>query len=219
MKPLDLRLCLVTAAVRPGLEQTVVAAVAGGATVVQLRDPTATGAGLYRAAVALRRALAPLGVPLIVNDRLDIALAAGAQGTHLGQSDLPPDRARAVAGPDHVIGWSADAAEMSVLAEWAPGTVDYLGVGPVWATPTKADAGAPIGIDGLRHACRLSTIPCVAIGGIDASNAGAAVAAGAAGVAVVSAICGAADPAWAANRLRVALMASSAGRARMGRSG
>lgn len=207
--PLDLRLYLVTDAALTrdrGLGATVRAAVEGGVTVVQLRNPTATAAQLYAAAIELRTTLEPTGVPLIVNDRLDVALAAGADGTHLGQGDLRPDLARAIAGPDHVIGWSAaTGSEMAGLAEWSPGTVDYLGVGPVRSTPTKVDAGAPIGIDGLRSTCRLAPVPCVAIGGIDATNARAAVAAGAVGVAVVSAICGAADPAGAAAELRASV--------------
>ncbi|MDQ6785131.1 MAG: thiamine phosphate synthase [Actinomycetota bacterium] len=207
MRPqLDLRLYLVTdagIAAPRSLADTVRAALRGGVTVVQLRDPTAGGRGLFEAAAELVEILAPTGVPLIVNDRLDVALAAGAQGTHLGQSDLPAQRARAVAGPDHILGLSAaDAGQMASLADWPAGTVDYLGVGPVRSTATKVDAGAPIGLDGLADACRLSPLPCVAIGGIDASNAAAAIHAGAAGVAVVSAICAAVDPARAAADLR-----------------
>lgn len=208
--PLDLRLYLVTdaaIAAPRSLADTVRAAIGdgrrGGVTAVQLRDPTAGGRDLYLAAVELLEVLAPSGVPLIVNDRLDVALAAGAQGTHLGQDDLPADRARAIAGPEHVIGFSAaNASQMAGLDRWQAGTVDYLGVGPVRATATKPDAGAPIGLDGLREACRLTSLPCVAIGGIDASNAAAAVHAGAAGIAVVSAICAAIDPAQAAANLR-----------------
>ncbi|MGI8750822.1 MAG: thiamine phosphate synthase [Acidimicrobiales bacterium] len=208
--PLDLRLYLVTdasLAAPRSLADTVRAAVGhggrDGVTAVQLRDPAAGGRQLYLAAVAMLDLLASTGVALIVNDRLDVALAAGAQGTHLGQGDLPPDRARALAGPDHVLGFSAaNAAQMAPLGEWPAGTVDYLGVGPVRATATKTDAGAPIGMEGLAAACRLTSLPCVAIGGIDASNAAAAIRAGAVGVAVVSAICAAADPARAAADLR-----------------
>lgn len=210
MRPrLDLRLYLVTDTARcgpRGVVSTVRAAVAGGVTVVQLRDPGAGGRDLYLAAVALLEVLAPNAIPLIVNNRLDVALAAGAQGTHLGQGDLPVDRARVIAGGDHIIGWSAaDAQEMGPLAGWPAGTVDYLGVGPVRATTTKPDAGAPIGLDGLAGACRLTPIPCVGIGGIDATNAAAVRAAGAAGVAVSSAVCGAADPARAAAGLWAAV--------------
>ena len=211
--PVDLRLYLVTDAALAAprsLADTVRAAVGsgpvgagGGVTAVQLRDPTAGGRQLYLAAVELLEVLASTGVPLIVNNRLDVALAAGAHGTHLGQGDLPPDRARSIAGPDHVLGFSAaNASEMAPLEVWPAGTVDYLGVGPVRATVTKPDAGAPIGMDGLTEACRLTSLPCVAIGGIDASNAAAAMHAGAAGIAVVSAICAAVDPGRAAADLR-----------------
>ncbi len=211
--PVDLRLYLVTDAALAAprsLADTVRAAVGGGGsgreagvTVVQLRDPNAGGRQLYLAAVELLGVLATTGVALIVNDRLDVALAAGAQGTHLGQGDLPADRARAIAGPDHVLGFSAaNTSEMASLGEWPDGTVDYLGVGPVRATATKPNAGAPIGLDGLAETCRLTCLPCVAIGGIDTSNAAAAIHAGAAGIAVVSAICAAADPARAAADLR-----------------
>jgi thiamine-phosphate pyrophosphorylase len=203
--PTRLRLYLVTDGARD-VGPVVRAAVAGGVTAVQLRDPTATGRQLREAAAALLDVLAGTGVPLIVDDRLDVALAAGAQGTHLGQHDLPVEDARRLAGPDHLLGWSAaDEAEMAPLTGWPAGTVDYLGVGPVTATPTKPDAGRPIGLDGLARACRLTTLPCVAIGGIDAGNAGDAMAAGAAGVAVVSAICAAADPERAAAELAAAV--------------
>lgn len=209
MRPIDLRLYLVTDRMlcgARGVTSTVRAAVAGGVTAVQVRDRAADGHDLYHLAVELVAILAPSGVPLVVNDRIDVALAAGAQGTHLGQGDLPADRARAIAGPDHLIGWSATSAEMAPLAAWPPGTVDYLGVGPVWATPTKADAGSPIGLDGLGESCRVAArlpvpLPCVGIGGIDATNAAAVLEAGAAGVAVVSAICAAVDPAGAAAEL------------------
>lgn len=202
----DLRLYMVTDAAQAAprrLPDAVRAAVDGGVTVVQLRDPDAGARQLYLAAVELLHVLGSTGVALIVNDRLDVALAAGAQGTHLGQADLPPDRARAIAGPDHVLGFSAaNASEMASLEIWPAATVDYLGVGPVRATATKPDAGAPIGMDGLAAACRLTSLPCVAIGGIDTSNAAPAIHAGAAGIAVVSAICAAPDPARAAAELR-----------------
>lgn len=207
MRPaVDLRLYLVTDAALcapRGLVPTVRAALAGGVTAVQLRDPLAPARALYTAAVELLEVVGPAGALLLINDRLDVALAAGAHGTHLGQDDLPVERARALAGPNHVLGWSAaTSAEMAPLGSWPPGTVDYLGVGPVRATATKLDAGPPIGIDGLAEACRRTSLPCVGIGGIDATNAAAVRAAGAAGVAVVSAICAAADPARAAAELR-----------------
>jgi thiamine-phosphate pyrophosphorylase len=167
-----------------GVVATVAAAVAGGVTAVQLRDHRATTRELVDTASELRDLLAGTGVCLLVNDRLDVALAAGADGVHVGQSDLPVEAARAIAGA------------------LPPGTADYLGVGPIFPTPTKADATPPMGVDGLRAACDLSRLPCVAIGGITADRTGSLFAAGAAGVAVVAAICGATDPRGAAAELR-----------------
>lgn len=205
MNPGYLRLYLVTDGSR-GMAPVVREAVAGGVTAVQLRDPAATARQLREAAGVLLDVLAGTGVPLFVNDRLDVALAAGAQGTHLGQDDLPVAEARRLAGPGHLLGWSAaDETELAPLAGWPEGTVDYVGVGPVRATPTKPDAGQPVGLDGLARACRHTPLPCVAIGGIDATNAHQAVAAGAAGVAVVSAICAAPDPRAAAAELAAML--------------
>lgn len=204
-----LRLVLVTDRTlcrRHGVVDTVTAAVSGGATMVQLRDPEAGGRELYELATALLRALDGTGVPLVVNDRPDVALAAGAAGVHVGQSDLPAPVVRALVGPDLCIGLSVTRPHQATEVErWTPGTVDYLGVGPVRATTTKADAAEPLGLDGLRAVVSVSPVPCVAIGGITAEDAGPIVASGAAGVAVVSAICGTADPAAAARRFRQVL--------------
>ncbi len=186
-----------------GVPAVVREAVAGGASVVQLRDHEATTRELCRAAEALRELLAGAGVPLVVDDRLDVALATGADGVHLGQSDLPVVAAREIAGPDLVIGWSVTDLREAELA-WAlpEGTVDYLGVGPVYPTRTKSDAAPPLGVVGLAAVCARSSVPCVAIGGITARDAGALAAAGASGMAVVSAICSAEDPRAAACELR-----------------
>ncbi|HEY1486852.1 MAG TPA: thiamine phosphate synthase, partial [Micromonosporaceae bacterium] len=144
---LDLSLYLVTDTVLcgpRGVVETARAAVAGGASVVQLRDPHATTRELYDLAVELRAAIGT--APLIVNDRLDIALAAGAHGVHLGQSDLPVRKAREIAGPEFVIGLSiSTVAEMVQASRLPAGTVDYLGIGPAFATATKPDAGAALG--------------------------------------------------------------------------
>lgn len=210
--PFDLTLYLVTdprqVAAR-GLAATVAAAVAGGATLVQLRDPDAHGRDLVAQARALRALLAPRGIALIVNDRVDVAHAAGADGVHLGQDDLSPQAARAMLGPDAIVGLS-----VGTPAEFASSDlsgVDYLGVGPVRATGTKADAGAAIGPGGVAAVRRLTTLPIVGIGGIDAAIAGAVIRAGADGVAVVSAVCAAADPKAAAEALRAAVSAARAG--------
>jgi len=186
-----------------GVAATVRDAVAGGVTAVQLRDQRATTRAMCRAALELLEVLAGTGVALLVDDRLDVAMAVGADGVHLGQSDLPVVAAREIAGRGLVVGWSVtNLAEAEAAAALAPGTVDYLGVGPVFATATKADAGPPLGLDGLRAVCAVSTVPCVAIGGITAARRAQVLAAGASGIAVVSAICAARDPRAAAEALR-----------------
>lgn len=186
-----------------GVVATVREAVAGGVSVVQLRDHEATTRALCRAAEAVRVVLEGTGVPLVVDDRLDVALAVGADGVHLGQSDLPVVAARAIAGPELLIGWSVtDRREAELASSLPEGTVDYLGVGPVFPTTTKADASPPLGIEVLGDICASATVPCVAIGGITASEAPAVAAAGAAGIAVVAAICSAVDPRAAASELR-----------------
>lgn len=200
---LDLSLYLVTDTVlcgQRGVAETARAAVAGGATVVQLRDPLATTRGLYELAVELRAAIS---VPLIVNDRLDVALAAGASGVHLGQSDLPVRKARDIAGPDFVVGLSISSVDdMTAANRLPPGTVDYLGIGPAFATATKPDAGAALGPDLVAELAGMTELPTVAIGGINAENVGRL--SGVDGICVVSAVCAADDPGAAAANLRKA---------------
>ena len=204
MKPrLDLSLYLVTdpamTAAR-GLVETVRAAAAGGITMVQLRDKAAGDA--ERVALARSRVGALSGTPIpgIVNDRADIAAAAGAHGVHLGQEDGDPSRARALLGPGAIIGQSAG--DLAELARVDPGLVDYVGIGPFASTATKGDAGAPLGAAGFARLRAATPLPAVAIGGLGPANAAQAVAAGADGVAVVSAICAAEDPEAAARALR-----------------
>ena len=184
------------------LDEVVAAAVRGGVTLVQLREKTRPDAEIVERARALKDLLAPLDVPLIVNDRVEVARAAGADGVHLGQDDLDIARARAILGPDKLIGVSAGTA--AEAARVGRASADYVGIGPVYATPTKADAGAPIGVAGFGSlAAALAPLPAVAIGGIGAGNAAQVMAGGAAdGIAVVSAICGAEDPEAAARALR-----------------
>ena len=182
-----------------GVRDTVLAAVSGGVTAVQLRDKDAPADTLHRLAAELLRALDGTGVPLLVNDRLDVALAVGAHGVHLGQDDRDVEEARSLAGPQVLIGLSVSTPdEMSAATALRHGTVDYLGVGPVFATATKTDAQEPLGIEGLADLCRRTSLPCVAIGGIHAGNADAVRGAGVDGIAVVSAICTAPDPREAA---------------------
>jgi thiamine-phosphate pyrophosphorylase len=183
-----------------GVVETAVLAARGGATLVQLRDPDAKGRALVEATRVLVAALAPFGVPVIVNDRPDVALAAGAAGVHLGQDDLPAEAARAILGPDAIIAMSAGSEAELAAVPWD--VVDHVGIGPVFATATKGDAGAALGPDGLARLVRLARRPAVAIGGLNAARAPACIAAGAAGVAVVSAIASAADPEAAARDLR-----------------
>lgn len=201
MRP-DLSLYLVTDTVlcgQRGVAATARAAIAGGATVVQLRDPRATTRELYDLAVELRSAIGT--TPLIVNDRLDVALAVGADGVHLGQSDLPVAKAREIAGPDFIIGLSiSNVAEMVRANGLSAGTIDYLGIGPAFATATKPDAGAALGPDLVAELAGMTDLPTVAIGGITADNA--ARLSGVDGICVVSAICAADDPCAAAASLR-----------------
>ena len=159
-------------------EETARRAAAGGATVVQLRLKDAPTAEV----VALGQSLADLPAELVVNDDVDAAIELGV-GVHLGQGDEGIERARA-AGIG--VGISVAKRRDAAIAEFAGAT--YLGAGPVWATPSKPDAGRPIGIDGLRDICLSVSVPVVAIGGIDASNAAECIRAGAVGVAVIRAV-------------------------------
>jgi len=207
----DLSLYLVTdpeMTARRGLAATVAAAVAGGVTMVQLRDKTNPTPAVIEAGRALRALLAPLGVPLIVNDRIEVARAIGADGIHVGPDDPAPAAARAALGPRAIIGFSINAPGR--LAEFDAAAVDYVGLGPLFPTDTKPDAAPPLGEAGFRALRRRLACPVVAIGGIDATNAARAIAAGADGVAVVSAICAAPEPRAAARALRSAVDAARA---------
>jgi thiamine-phosphate pyrophosphorylase len=188
---------------RRGLLPTVREAIAGGVNIVQLRDKDASDADLAALALALRAELLPRGIPLIVNDRPAVARAVGAEGAHIGQEDGGPVAARRLLGPEAILGLSVTRAEEIATVDAA--VVDYVGLGPVFATATKADAAAALGLDGFRSVGALLPVPFVAIGGVDAGNAQAIMAAGAAGVAVVSAICAAPDPGAAAAALRAAV--------------
>ena len=157
------------------------------------------------------RILRSSGIPFIVNDRVDIALAAGADGVHLGQSDMAVADARRLLGPEPILGLSITSA--ADLAASDLNGVDYLGVGPVFPTPTKADAAPAMGLEGLRAIRAQTTLPIVAIGGLNAGNAGDVTAAGADGVAVVSAICAAPDPEAAARDLASIVRGARDGRA------
>jgi thiamine-phosphate pyrophosphorylase len=189
------------------LAQVVAAAVRGGVTLVQLRDKHADGRALLEQAQMLKAVLDPLAVPLIVNDRADVAHAAGT-GCHVGQSDLPVAAVRAILGPEALVGLSLD--DMAQAEAVDPALIDYVAYGPFAATATKTDAGGPVGAEGLAAARKLTLLPLIAIGGIDARNVAAAVGAGADGIAVVSAIMAAADPEGASRELRAAIDATKA---------
>lgn len=212
MRPIvDLRLYFVTdtpLSSERGLVETAMAAVRGGATLVQLRDPLAKAGDLVRMGRALKAALDQAGVPLIVNDRPDVALAIGAAGVHVGQDDLPPEAARALLGPGAVIGLSITDASQMKDVPW--GVIDHVGVGPVVSRGVKPDAAEPMGLAGLRACAAASLKPVVAIGGIGVGNAADCIAAGAEGVAAVAAIAGADDPEAAARALREAVDAALA---------
>ena len=179
------------------------AALEGGATAIQLRHRRATGRELCELGAALAARCASRGALFVVNDRVDVALACGADGVHLGQDDLPAARARAVGGAGLVIGVSAATPAEARRAE--RDAADYLGVGSVYGTDSKPDAGAPITCGGLAEVVRASTLPVVGIGGIRADRAAQVLEAGAVGVAVISAVCSAADIRAAAAELAAAL--------------
>jgi len=182
------------------VEAVVEEALRGGVDAVQLREKTLSTREFLAAAVRLKTLLAPRGVPLLVNDRVDIALAAGADGVHLGQNDLPCQEARRLLGRSALIGLSVETKEQLLQAEdWE---VDYVALSPVFETPTKPDAAAAWGLDGIREARRLSRHTLVAIGGISSTNAREVIAAGADALAVVSAVCAAASPLRAAAELK-----------------
>ena len=178
------------------LTDVVMQAVQGGVTCVQLREKAANTRDFVALACALHALLKPYDLPLVINDRIDVALACNAQGVHLGQSDMPPALARQLLPPAVFIGLSVESLEDVRRAAQEP--VDYLGVSPVFATPTKTDTAPPWGLAGLRQVRTMTSLPLVAIGGIDLHNAKAVLDAGAHGLAVVSALCSADDPRAAA---------------------
>lgn len=182
------------------LEEVVREAVAGGVTMVQLREKDAATGEFIELGRRLKAVLKPLGIPLIINDRVDVALAVDADGVHIGQSDMSYADARRLLGPDKIIGLSVENfKDLEVANEL---DVDYIGISPIYGTPTKTDTAEPFGLEGLRKAVQMSVHPTVAIGGMNASTIRDVMAAGADGVAVVSAICSAPSPHTAAEELK-----------------
>lgn len=180
--------------------ETVAQALAGGVTMVQLREKEAPLSRIMREGAALRDLCRASGVPFIVNDRVDVALLLDADGVHVGQDDLPCAMARQLVGPERIVGVSAKTREEAAQA--AADGADYIGVGPIFATATKRDAGDAIGMALLSFVKRELGTPQVGIGGIGAANAADVIASGADGIAVVSAITHSDDPREAAARLR-----------------
>ena len=205
---LDLRLNAIVDPERAGgfgLADLAVRCVRGGATLVQLRDKHSETRALIEQARAIKRALSPFAAPLVVNDRVDVAMAAGADGVHLGQDDMAAEDARRLLGPGAIIGLSIKSVQEVEAARLD--LVDYVGSGGVYATASKQQKNAPIGAAGLARIIavlrrRAPDLPVCGIAGIDASNAGEVIAAGGDGVAVISALSLVADPEAAARELR-----------------
>jgi thiamine-phosphate pyrophosphorylase len=197
LDPRRLGVYVVTSDTGPGHREIASAAIRGGATAVQLRAPELLDDELESLATSLGELCGDGGVPLLVNDRIDIAVASGAAGAHVGQDD-DPGTARGRLGPDRILGVSVTSPEEAWVAEMAG--ADYLGV-TVWTTATKPEAVA-IGLEGLRDVAGATALPVVGIGGIDAGNAREVLAAGAAGVAVIGAVASANDPVEVVRALR-----------------
>lgn len=205
-QPIDYTLYLVTdrglSLGRPTPE-VVKDALQGGVTCVQLREKNCSTREFIAEARALKALLCDTGVPLFINDRVDVALAVGADGVHLGQSDMPIGDARRLLPPGTLVGISAESLDEAVTA--AKEGADYIGIGPVFATRTKTDTAPPMGPEGVREIREAVGIPIVGIGGIGPDNAAEVIAAGADGVSVVSAIVSAPDPKDAARSLKKAI--------------
>ncbi|KQV16471.1 thiamine-phosphate synthase [Rhizobium sp. Root1203] len=179
-----------------GMIKTARAAVAGGATVVQLRDKHADTGRMIETGKALKAALAGTGALVIINDDVEAAIAIGADGLHIGQDDTDAYAARQRIGPKMILGLSVETQRLAAAVD--PALVNYAGIGPVFSTPTKLDHKQPIGFAGLARLIEACPVPAVAIGGLKNTHVRDVFAAGADGLAVVSAICGTPDPEVAA---------------------
>jgi thiamine-phosphate pyrophosphorylase len=214
MEQLDLRLYAIVDPENTGghdLIDLARAVAAGGATLVQLRDKVSDTAHMIEEARALKAALAPFGVPLIVNDRVDVAIAAQADGVHVGQEDMAAEEARRRLGPVPFLGLSIRTVEQAAAAPL--GLLDYVGIGGVYGTTSKASGKSPIGLDGLRRVVqvfrhRIGNFPACGIAGITARNAEPVIAAGADGASVISALSHHPDPVAAARELRAVVDAA-----------
>lgn len=181
------------------LKRVVSKAVEGGVTMVQVREKHGDVRAFIERALAVKEILKDSGVPLIINDRVDVALAVDADGVHLGQSDMPAKVARQLIGPDKILGLSIETQEQLAEADSLP--IDYIGLSAIFATPTKTNTKYHWGIDGLKSALKVTSLPIVAIGGIHEGNIPELCSTGVHGLALVSAICSADDPKASAARL------------------
>ncbi len=208
-KKIDYSLYLVTDREMIGnrsLSSVVLAAAKGGVSVVQIREKKCPTRVYLEIASEIKAILSMYDIPLIINDRLDIALACGADGVHIGQSDMPYPEARRLLGPDAIIGLTVETEEQALAAEALD--ADYLGVSTIFPTPTKTDTVHVWGIEGLENLADRSRHKLVAIGGLNQTNAAEMIKAGADGVAVVSAICAADNPEIAAREIRTRIDAA-----------
>ncbi|MBT8351721.1 MAG: thiamine phosphate synthase [Deltaproteobacteria bacterium] len=179
--------------------EIVKAGVAGGVTCVQLREKDCSTRQFIKEALPVKQYLIENNVPLIINDRIDVAQAIGADGVHLGQTDMPFKMAKAIVKDSMIIGISAESLEDAIRAE--KDGADYIGISPIFATPTKTDTALPLGLEGLKEISQVVKLPKVAIGGLNQKNAGEVILNGADGIAVVSAIVSAVEPRKAAEKL------------------
>ncbi len=185
---------------RHGLLETVKRAVEGGVSIVQYRSEKLNHEQQREQVLPVQRYLRSVGIPLIINDNVQLAVEIDADGIHIGQNDMPVSEARALIGPDKILGLTVTTPEQMAAVDTE--LVDYLGCGPVFPTITKDDAPPPMGVEGWSELARMSPLPVVAIGGLNRERTAAIRATGlAAGVAVVSAICAAENPTLAAKEL------------------
>ena len=180
--------------------EIVSAAVDGGVTVVQLREKECSTREFIEQALIITKFLKARDVPMIINDRVDVAQAIKADGVHLGQTDMPLETAKGILGDSMVIGISVESLQDAIKAK--EGGADYLGVSPIYATPTKTDTAPPLGLEGLLEIHKAVRLPLVGIGGLNKDNSADVIRNGADGVAVVSAIVAADDPETAARELK-----------------
>jgi len=201
-KQIDLSLYLITNQKLAGsrsLSDIVRDAIEGGVTIVQYREKDAPTKYMIEQAREIHAVTKAAGVPLIIDDRIDVMLAVGAEGVHVGQSDMPADLARKLIGPGKILGVTAKNVEQAIKGE--KDGADYLGCGDIFGTTSKADAGTPIGLNGFRDRKNSVSIPVVGIGGVYASNAASVIKSGADGIAVISAIVSHKNPQKAAEQL------------------